>query len=100
MATIRRQLIEKRFEMLAKDLGWRDGEWKGKPYISKEQYGWRVWKLTTPTGSGETDIARFTTSREMLAWIEGAECAVKAMKEAYTRRAVLQDTTWPRNNDT
>lgn len=91
MARIRIELLRKRFEMLARDLGWRLADhdkpvatWEGcyalqdyAPYYVKRYVG---------DGGGESNVSGYlSTRREMLAWIEGAEAAVKALQPLINR---------------
>jgi hypothetical protein len=83
MARIRSELLTKRFEMLCRDLGWRVAdhsktttEWEGCYTI---QQPWHIVRYVG-TGGGERRVADVMTRAELLAWIEGAEAAVRALK--------------------
>lgn len=85
MAAISMKLLENRFAMLARDLGWPLAhqktepvkEWKGKYHLAK--FPLAVIQYVGD-GGGERNVFRASTRKELLAWIEGAECAAKALK--------------------
>lgn len=88
MATIRIELLRKRFEMLARDLGWRLANhdkpvatWEGCYALCESPL--YVTQYTGPTGGERYVTPNIMSRKEMLAWIEGAECAAKAMTLAY-----------------
>lgn len=104
MAAINMKLLENRFAMLARDLGWPLAhqktepvkEWEGKYHLAK--FPLAVIQYVGD-GGGERNVSGYiSTRREMLAWIEGAECAVKAMRAKLHLHPT--DMAWPRNNDT
>jgi len=83
MARIRIELLQKRFEMLCRDLDWQQTDyskgtfkdWEGTYTI---QQPWHIVQYANASGA-EKRITDPMTRAEMLAWIEGAEAAVKAL---------------------
>ncbi len=88
---IRIELLRKRFEMLARDLGWPLAdhnkpvkEWSGC-YAFQDYAPYYVKQYANESGAERNVSGYLSTRKEMLAWIEGAECAVKALNKKHWR---------------